>query len=64
MWAVVGTAMGASIGLVVPGAVLFRVFLKCTRGIVRVICGAVGFVDVVCGTGSPFELGHGRVAGS
>ena len=46
------------------GAILFRVFLKCTRGIVRVRCGAVGFVDVVCGTGSPFALGHGRVAGS
>ena len=56
--------MGASIGPVVPGAILFRVVLKCTRGIVRVRCGAVGFVDVVCCPGSPFELGHGRVAGS
>ena len=56
--------MGAAIGPVEPGAILCRVFLKCTRGIVRVRCGAVGFVDVACVTGSPFELGHGRVAGS
>ena len=61
--AVVGFWMGASIGSVVWGAILLRVFLQCMRGIVRVRCGAVGFVDVACGAGSPFELGHGRVAG-
>jgi hypothetical protein len=34
------------------------------RGIVPVSCGAVGLVEVVCGAGAPFELDHGRVAGS
>jgi hypothetical protein len=33
-------------------------------GLVRVSCGAVGLVDVVCRAGAPFELAHGRVAGS
>ena len=33
------------------------------RGIVRVRCGAVGLVDVVCAAGSPFEAGHGSVEG-
>ena len=33
-------------------------------GLVRVNCGAVGLVDVVCGAGAPFELAHGSVAGS
>ena len=38
--------------------------LRCTSGRVRVSCGAVGLVDVVCGAGAPFELSHGSVAGS
>lgn len=34
------------------------------RGAVRVMCGAVGFEEVgACGC-SPFEAGHGSVAGS
>ena len=62
--------VGVAMGIPVCG-MLFRVCCRCTRGAVHVMCGAVGFDEVgACGCSpfdvacSPFDAGHGSVAGS
>ncbi len=85
VWAVLptgGVGVGTMVGIVVgcgPGGVLCPLCRKCIRAIVRVRCGAVGFVEVGVDV-SPFEGGvcwglglrlsgvglgcHGKVVGS
>ena len=65
-----GAAVVVSMGVLVGGTLL-RVCRRCTRGAVRVMCVAVGLEEVGACVCSPFELacspfdaGHGSVAGS
>ena len=69
-YVVADVGVGVGLGMLVCG-MLFRVCRRCTRGDARAMCGAVGLVEVgACGcslfvvASSPFDAGHGRVAGS
>ena len=47
------------------GGMLFRVWRKCMRGVLRVMSGAVGLDDVgMTLEWPPFEGAHGKVDGS
>jgi len=66
----VGVVVGVAMGMLV-GGMLFCVCHRCTHGAALVMCGAVRFDEVgACGCSpfdvacSPFDAGHGRVAGS